>query len=209
MKKGIILNLKRIKLLDFITINHIFLLMCLIYIAGIAIGSVIYPENKTVSVLTIDYFNNFISYHNGDSFLSEVLFSIFTYLTVLLCFFLSGASMLGVVIVPFLICWQGIACGNLSSYLYSEYALKGIAFNAIILIPSCLIFSACCFFAARESINFSLLLARLSFPKTKPANLYIDFKKYCGKYLVFIIISVLCTVIDILLSTFFLQFFKF
>ncbi len=209
MRKGVIVSLKRIKLLDFITINHIFILMCVIFIAGIAIGSVIYPENETVSGLTIDFFDSFIEYHSSASFVSKILFSFLTYLTVLLFLYLSGTSMLGVAVVPFIICWQGIAFGNLSSFLYSEFSLKGIAFNAIILVPSCLIFSVCSFFAAKESINFSLLLARLSLPKTKPANIYVDFKRYCGKYLLFVAVCFVCTILDALLSAFFLHFFEF
>ncbi len=209
MRKGIIVNLKRIKLLDFITVNHIFILMCAIFIAGVAVGSVIYPENKTVSELTIGYFESYIKYHGSVSFISKILFSFLTYLIVLLLLFLSGTSMLGLVVVPFITCWQGIIFGNLTSFLYSEYALKGIAFNAIILVPSCLIFSVCSFFAARESINFSLLLARLSLPRTKPANIYIDFKKYSGKYLLFVAVCLLAAIVDILLSAFFLHFFEF
>lgn len=209
MRKGVIVNLKRFKFLDYVTLNKIFILLCIAFIAGIAIGSVIYPKNEALANFSKTIFLDYVSLHNGGSFFNKLFIGFAKYIVVLLLYFLSGTSMLGVAIVPFCAVWQGIMFGNISSYLYTEYALKGIAFNAIILVPPSIIFTICSFFAAKESINFSLLMAKLTLPKSKPANIYTDFRKYCGKFIIYFGVSAIAAITDIILNLLFLHFFEF
>ena len=209
MRKGVIVNLKSFRVLNYVTINKILILLCLMFVAGITLGSVVYPKNNVFAEFSKTVFKDYISIHNSSSFFKK-LFSCFAkYFFTLLFYFLSGTSMLGAVIVPFLTAWQGIIFGNVSSYLYSEYALKGIAFNAIILVPPSIIFVLCTFFAAKESVNFSLLIAKLTLPKSKPANIYNDFRKYCGKFIIYISVSFVAAIIDVVLNILFLHFFEF
>ena len=208
MRKGVIVNLKRFKLFDYVTLNKIFILLCVLFIAGIATGSAIYPKNATLADFSKNLFGSYTALHSKP-WIQSLAISFVKYLIVLLFYFLSGTSMLGVAVVPFLTFWQGIMFGNISSYLYATYALKGIAFNAIILVPPSIIFTICSFFAARESIDFSLLMAKLTLPKSKPANIYTDFRKYCGKFIIFVGISLLASVTDLVLNLLFLHFFEF
>lgn len=209
MKKGIIVNLKRFKVLDYVTLNKIFFVLCVVFIIGITVGSTVLSKNNWLSQNTEIFFTNYISVHSGNSFFKKLLIDFFRYFLILALYFLSGSSMLGVAVTPFITVWQGILYGGISSYLYSTHGLSGIAFNAIILIPSAVIFTVCCFFAAKYSIDFSLLIAKLTLPKSKPASLYLNFKKYCGKFLIFIAVSLVCAIIDIILNLLFLNFFNF
>ncbi len=209
MRKGIIVNLKRFKLLDYVTLNKVFILLCVLFITGITVGSVIYPKNLTIAEFAKNFFENYITVHNSNSFFKKLFVCFLKYLVVLLLYFLSGTSMLGVAVIPFLTVWQGIAFGNVSAYLYAEHALKGIAFNAIILVPPSIIFTICTFFAAKESINFSLLLAKLTLPKSKPANIYTDFRKYCARFIIFVAVSFVASMADVALNLLFLHFFDF
>lgn len=209
MRKGIIVNLKRFKVLDYVTLNKIFIILCAVFISGIAIGSIFLQKNSWLSQTTKTLFESYISVHNENPFFKKLLVCFSRYLIVLVLYFLSGSSMLGVAVTPFITAWQGILFGAVSSYLYQTYGLSGIAFNAIILIPPAVIFTICCFFAARYAIDFSLTVAKLTLPRSKPTSLYISFKNYCGKYLIFIAVSLICAVIDIILNLFFLKFFNF
>lgn len=209
MRKGIILNLKHFKLLDYVTLNKIFLILCLFFITGVALGSTVFAKNSWLSQNIEGYFNSYITTHSGNAFFKKLYICLFRYLLVLILYFLSGTSMLGIVITPFITLWQGIFFGAVAGYIYATHGLVGIAFNAIILIPPMVIFTVCCFFAARYSIDFSLLIAKLTLPKSKPASLYINFKNYCVKYLVFIAVSFICTILEILLNLLFLKFFNF
>lgn len=209
MRKGIIVNLKRFKVLDYVTLNKIFIVLCIVFISGIAIGSIVLSKNNWLSQTTESLFKSYISVHSGNAFFKKLLVCFSRYLIVLVLYFLSGSSMLGVAVTPFITVWQGILFGSLSAHLYSSHGLSGIAFNAIILIPPSVIFTVCCFFAARYAIDFSLLIAKLTLPRSKPASLYINFKNYCGKYLIFIAVSLICAIIDIVLNLLFLKFFNF
>lgn len=209
MRKGIILNLKRFKVLDYVTLNKIFIVLCVIFIAGIAIGSTVLSKNGSLAEYTKSCFNEYISLHKTDAFFKKFINCFFKYLVVLILYFLSGTSMLGVAITPFITVWQGILFGSITSYLYTKHSISGIAFNAIIFIPPSVVFAVCCFFAARYAIDFSLLIAKLTLPRSKPASLYINFKSYCIKFLIFIGISLICTFIEITLNIFFIKFFNF
>ena len=209
MRKGIIVNLKRFKILDYVTLNKIFIVLCIVFILGIAIGSIVFSKNNWLSQTTESLFKSYILVHSGNAFFKKLLVCFSRYLIVLVLYFLSGSSMLGVAVTPFITVWQGILFGSLSAQLYSSHGLSGIAFNAIILIPSAVIFTICCFFAARYAIDFSLLIAKLTLPRSKPASLYINFKNYCVKFLIFIVVSLICAIIDIVLNLLFLKFFNF
>ena len=209
MRKGIIVNLKRFKVFDYVTLNKIFLVLCALFIAGIVVGSAVFTKNNWLSDKAEALFNHYINTHTDTTFLKKLCVCSASYILILFLYFLSGTSMLGVAVTPFITVWQGILFGAVSSYLYKSHGLSGIAFNAIILIPPAVIFTVCCFFAARYAIGFSLMTARLTLPRSKPASLYINFKNYCVKYLIFIGISLICTTIEIILNLLFLKFFNF
>ena len=209
MKKGIILNFKQLKLLDYVLINKIFIILCAFFIAGIIIGSLLYDDSNFLMQNTKVFFDSFIKTHTNNRLFSRFFICCIKYILVLVLYFLSGASMLGVAITPFITIWQGIIIGSVTSYLYSSYNLYGIAFNAIVFIPPLCIFTVCSFFAAKQSIDLSLSIARLTLPKSRPVNLYVIFKNYSIKYLVFIGIILLCVIIEIILNVLFLKFFNF
>lgn len=209
MKKGIILNLKKFKLLDYVTHNKIFILLSALYIVGILIGVFMVVDNSKISSNTKTFLNDYIQLHSSSSFFNKLITRFINCFIILILYFLSGTSMFGVAVTPFLMLWQGILFGSLSSQMYSMYGISGIAFNAIIIIPTTIIFVICCFFAARYSIDFSLQFARLTLPHSKPTNLYISFKKYCFNYLILITITFLFIIFEIVLNLFFLKFFNF
>ena len=194
MSRGVILNLKKLKLFDYLTLNKILILLCALFIAGIAVGSAVFSKNM---------FESYISTHQNKHWFYVLISSFAKYMFVLLLYFLSGTSMLGVAVVPVVTFWQGVIAGSVSSYLYSCYSLKGVAFNAVILVPPSIIFTICCFFAAKESIGFSLFMAKLTLPKSKPASMYNDFRKYCGKFIIFAVALIFTAIADLVLNLLF------
>lgn len=209
MKKGIIVNLKKFKLLDYVNINKIFLVLCILFISGITIGATLLSKNDFISEKIKEFFESYILLNNTGSFFQKIFSSFIKYLLIVLLYFISGSSMLGVAITPFVTVWQGIFLGSTISYLYKTEGLSGIAFNAIIIVPPMVVFTICCFYAAKYSIEFSLLIAKLTLPRSRPTNLYAYFKNYCGKYLLLIALSLLCSIFEFILNLLFLKFFSF
>lgn len=209
MKKGIILNFKQLKLLDYVSVNKVFIILCAFFISGIIIGTALYGDSNFLTQNTKIFFDSFVKTHTQNKLITRFFVCCIKYVLVLVLYFLSGASMLGVAITPFITIWQGILIGSITSYLYSSYNLNGIAFNAIVFIPPLCIFTVCCFFAAKHAIELSLSIAKLTLPKSRPVNLYIIFKNYSTKYLIFMVITLLSVIIEIILNVLFLKFFNF
>ena len=123
--------------------------------------------------------------------------------------FLLGASVFGVITVPCFVLIKGFIYGGITAYLYSEFALKGIAFNAVVFIPSIIIFIIVWLVASREAIRFSLKLSSLTLNNTMPFSLSDDFKDYGIKYLIFAAVVILSALADACISVSVLKYFSF
>lgn len=209
MKRSTVLNLRQIGITDFLNKNKIFLLMAITFAVGCIAASFIYPENKKLQGIISDYFLNFLSHRIDKKFFNVFISSFLELAFYMLVIFLGGSSMFGVVLIPFIVLIRGLYYGGFSALLYSEFALKGVAFNALVFIPPALIFTLCIFFAAKESINLSLRLARISLSNSLPSNISVEFKNYSGKYILFLFVSLISALIDAGLSTSLMQFFNF
>lgn len=209
MKRSTVFSLRQIGITDFFNKNKTFLLMCLIFIAGCIVSSYIYPENEKLQGIISDNFNNFISHRVGKKFFAVFINSFLEFAFYMLIVFLGGSTMFGVVLIPFVVLIKGLYYGGFSALLYTNFTLKGVAFNALIYIPPTIIFMLCIFFAAKESINFSLKLARISLSNCPSTNISVDFKNYCSKFLLFLFVSIISALVDAGLSTSLIQFFNF
>ncbi len=209
MKKGIILSFKKFELLNYVTQNKIIILLTFVYIIGLIIGSTTLSKDNQIMINANNFLNDYLTLHNTANFFNKTINIFIRNLAFLLLYYLCGASMFGVVAVPFLLFWQGILFGASASQLYILHGIYGVAFNAIILIPPTTIFVICCLVAAKNSINFSLFIAKLSLPNAKPLILYNHFKKYCGIYLILVGLILISAFSEIILNILFLKFFNF
>lgn len=205
MQKGKVLSLKNLKFKQFLFKNNLLAVLVILITAGIAVGIFCEAKLQVLSDYSVGYVERFVALRSGESFIAVALSSFMTSAFVLLVFFAAGTSMLGVVIVPFLAVLRGVFYGGVSALLYSEYAVKGIAFNAVLIIPSAFIFVIALLLASRESMRFSLLIAKMSLPGSASVNLAFDFKNYCGRYLFIMLIALASALTDAVLSCSFLD----
>lgn len=209
MKRGGIVSLKRFNSFISLGKNRLFIFICFTFILGIIIGNTSLFANSKASGYADDLFEAYINSRQGIGFFNIFISSLSKYTAACFVFYIFGVSIFGIVVSPILSCLLGIYYGILSAFAYSTLALKGVAFNAIILIPAALIFSLCVFFSAKESFVFSLLIVKLILPKSRPLNLSSEFRTYCGKYLVVLSFIVLSALADAAVSVSFLKFFTF
>ena len=205
MRKGKVLSLKNFSFARFISRNNILSLFVVLIVAGVAVGIFTESKLKVLSNYSALYLERFISLRSGESFLSIALSSFMGSALVLLILFAAGTSILGVIFVPFLAVLRGVFYGGISALLYSEYAVKGIAFNAVLIIPSAFVFVIALLLASRESMRFSILIAKISLPGSASVNLSFDFKNYCGRYLFIVLIALASALTDAVLSCSFLD----
>lgn len=205
MRKGKVLSLKNFKLTEFVTKNNILAVLVVLIIAGVSVGIFTESRIQVLSNYSTTYVERFIALRSGESFLSVALSSFMSSALVLLVLFAAGTSMLGVILVPFIAALIGLFYGGISALLYSEYSVKGIAFNAVLIVPSAFVFLIALLLAGRESMRFSLLMAKMTLPGSPSVNLAFDFKNYCGRYLFIAFILLASALTDAVLSCSFLD----
>ena len=209
MRPGGVVSLKKINSIGFLSKNRLFVLMCFSFVVGVVIGSISLSGGARSAGISRKLFELYIGDRQGAGFLGIFFSALLKYFTVSLSFFAFGASVIGVVFSPLMCCGLGIYFGCLSAYIYSTFSLKGVAFNAIVLIPAAFAFCVCAFFAAKEAFCFSAVILKLLLPKSRPSNLSVNFKSYCGRYLIILAFLIAVSLIDAAVSTAFLKFFEF
>jgi len=209
MRKGRVLNFKIMNgLFSFLSKNKALLSATVFYIAGLFLGVFSYSKNSSIDNFNLRFLESFIEVRSDTSFLKIFIDSFFSAMTSISVFFVLGASMFGMIAIPFIIMYKGFSYGAVAALLYNTYALKGIAFNTVLILPSALLLSLILLWAFGESVNFSFILARLTFFDTEKTSINQSFKRYCLKYLSFVGFAVIVALSDALISYNFMEKFK-
>ncbi len=206
MQIGKVINLRNFNLFfKVLSKNKTIIILLSIFLVGFISGIFSLDNYPNFKKLFSQYLNDFLSVRTNSGFLKIACNSFGIFITYIVLAFVSGTSLIGIVFIPFIIGIIGFLNGGFMALLYSEYALKGIAFNAVMVLPCAVIFTISIILATRESIGFSLRISRLTFPSTAPTNLFIDFKNYCGRFLLITVFVLFSAVIDGLISHYFLN----
>ncbi len=208
MQKGRVLSLRRFGIAEFLSRNAFLISILAVLILGIVLGIFLFDNFENISDYSAKYITEYITKRTDTSFLKIIAVSFVESFAVLFVFFILGSSLFGIITVPFAVAVKGFMQGGVTAYIYSQYALKGIAFNAIIYIPSTILFLIVLLLASRESIKFSLKITSLTVPKTMPSNLAFDFKDYSIKYLLYMALCLLSALIDSILAVSLMKYFS-
>ncbi len=209
MQRGRVINFSKIKIFEFVKSNLYLFIGFLFLIIGAVLGLVIFDDFKLLTNFIKQYFENYIDIRQSGTFIKIVLISFAKSLSVFMVLFMVGTSLFGVIIVPLSVLICGVFYGSSVAYLYAEFALKGVAFNAVIFLPSSLVLLIFLIFASRLSLIFSVELARLTLPNSMRGDLFLQFKEYSIKFLLLALGSVSAALIDGLTATSMLRFFEF
>ena len=209
MRGSRVLSLNGVKAVNFLKVNGSLIFLTFIFVLGVLSGALFFEKQIAVADYAKSQFTNFLVLRQEGTFFAIFFSSLINLLIYFGAVFISGTSVVGNIVSPFVLLWFGFNFGMVATHLYGGYALKGIAFSAIILIPASAIFALILVFSAREAMRFSLLLTRLFTPQGVSASVYENFKNYCIKFLYYLIFVILSATVDALLSTFFIKFFDF
>ena len=209
MQRGRVLNFSKYRLLEFLKAN-IYLLICFLFLTlGVIFGLIIFDDFKIVTSFLEQFFKDYITVRETGNFLKITLLSFLKSLLIFMLLFMCGNSLFGVVTVPLAILGCGAFYGSAVAYLYFEFALKGVAFNAVIFLPSSIVLLLFLVFAARLSFGYSIGLARLTMPNSMHGDLFLQFKDYSIKFLLLSLGGISAALIDGLTATSMLRFFEF
>ena len=173
MQKGRVLSIKSFGILEFFKNNSFLIIVTVIFTIGFFIGIFSINSFSYLKGYSTDYIAEYISLRSDTSFGSIFISSFFGFLSELFVLFLLGASLFGIITVPAAMLIKGITLGGVTAYLYSTFSLKGIAFNAVIIIPPTLVFLIILLLCTRESVRFSIKLSRYLEGYTFPTACFI------------------------------------
>lgn len=209
MRGSRVLSLNGVKTVNFLKENGSLIFLTFVFVLGVLSGALLFKSQAAVCEYSENRFVEFLTLRQEGTFLAILFSSTLNYLLYFGTVFISGTSVVGNVISPFVLLWFGFNFGTMATHLYSAFALKGIAFSAIILIPSCAIFALILVFSSRQAMRFSLLLTKLFAPQGVNASVFENFKGYCLKFVYYLALTFFSGLVDALLSTFFIKFFDF
>lgn len=185
----------------FLSKNILKILLFFIIFIGVFIGAFSSKsiETDTKSIYDFLFITNLSARKDMSAF--SVFCSCFTAdFVFLLAVFLFGFSAFGVAFVPLSLAFKGFSVGLCASYIIGRYALSGIGFFIMCVLPGVVLFLITLVFLSDESVNLSLRYLRLSFlsPEREPhLNIYI--KDYLIKSLVAFVFTVASSLLDMTL----------
>lgn len=209
MSKGKVLNFSKYRILEFLK-NNLYTLIGFVFLTiGIILGLVLFDEFDFLTKFLKGYFSDYISFRNSGGFLKIIFNTYFKSLYLFLIIYVCGTTLFGVVLVPAFITFLGLFYGSSIAYLYSAFALRGVAFNAMIFLPSSLVLIILLIFASRTAMLFSLQIAKLTLPNSFSGNLVYQFKEYSLKVLLVSFGGLIVGSLDGLTAISLLKFFEF
>ncbi len=182
LKKSIVIKRKRMNLPKFEFKNLFFYIL---FLCGFLIGLLTVKngdENFKNSLK--DFLTEMFKSYETLNFLSVFLSSLITFLIFPFFSYIFGLCAVGIPIILFLPITIGLTSGLLIGIFYSLYALQGLGFSALIIIPSITIITAtlikCCGVSLNMSIEAISLLSGFSSPLKNQNQL----KEYSLSFLV-------------------------
>ncbi len=209
VQKGRVVNLSHLnKVFTFFRLNSYIIALSMFCISGITFGIFGTKFNEKFLVIFEKYTKSFLDLRSDNGFLHIFADSLLLNLCFLVLIFVLGTSVTGITLAPILVFLRSLLFGAVSGIIYSQYSLKGIALNALIIIPPTLVAVIFLILSAKEAMKFSLILIKQTLPETKPQNLSYNFSRYCIKNLLLLIPIILSSVLDSWLSIKLISFFE-
>ena len=115
--------------------------------------------------------------------------------------------MWGMFMIPPVLFVRGFGLGLTSGYLYAAYGLKGILFNALIILPGAFLCCLALLLAAREGVDFSRRIAQSA--KSAAGREHPAVKQYLLRFGTIIAIAFMASVLDVIMTLSFAGIFSF
>ena len=180
--------------------NNILIIMLIFLLCGLIFGVLSLGKFTVFGFDSQEYISIFKALREAGSFWTIFYKSLTFELLVLLISFIFGTTAFGIVLLPPYIFFFGLFYGQVSATLYSLYSLKGIAFHTIVILPPSVLLCVALLLSLKAATDFSLSLTRLFLPTAIPKNMFFEFKSYCLRFLILIIVCLFSALLDGIIS---------
>ncbi len=195
--------------LKYLKENALMIFLLALTVISMLIGIITSNNHSGLAEFVKESFTEQIKTRAGMSFFKSFINSLLSALPIPIICFLAGTSIVGLVVSPITIVFASFWYGGVAGLLYSTYGLTGIMFNIFVLLPPILLVLFALLLSSCEAINFSRRIAAMCIRDTRPLNLYNDFRGYCLKHILILIIILISSLCDATLFNLFEKYFKF
>jgi hypothetical protein len=183
---------------EFLAANRLMVLFSMVFLAGAVLGVVIYAMSDSAIARELGTILEVRAVIGGFKDGVTALFSSsFSTILLLALLFLCGLSACGAPFAAVVPLFFGMGLGLTEAY-YSAIGIKGYIACALLIVPHYLIAAIALLYGSMESIRMSLLLSRQLLPEGGMGGLWQDFKMYCVRFLVYLMLAFASGVVDIL-----------
>lgn len=199
------LNYKRLTVAE-----GLLLFVLLSFSVGVLIGVItVSNTNGTLYTLAQTAFNSTVNSKSDDSFWIYFSKSLIHFLPYIAIAYFSGTSAFGCLVLPVICVVRGISNGILTAYIYCTYNIVGIGYTALVIAPYFVFSAFVLLLACRESLCFSERILKNTLPKGTSINLFNDYKIYTLRYLIILLLAIVSSLFDAILTNMFFKYFNF
>ncbi len=194
----------------FETKKHIVMLcLFLIFFFGLLMGN-FFVKGDTDTYETVEsLFSEYISSLSGQTILKCFYMHFLVNFVNLLINFIFGFCAIGFPVPLIMALVKGISVGAFSSFMYSEYSLKGFGYCMLIFYPiqiiSCLIMMR----AGKDSFSLSTDLLRILFEQQQRTDSSTNLKLYLLRFLILFTAMIVLSLVSAVLSIYIVELFNF
>ncbi|MBE6751145.1 MAG: hypothetical protein E7556_01315 [Ruminococcaceae bacterium] len=194
LKKTVVLKRRKMNLPKFDYRNFFFISL---FICGLILGVLtIKSEDTELNNVLKSFFVNYISVKSESTILECFLETSILIFVIPVFSFILGLCAVGGPIIIAIPTVVGIIVGMATGILYSQYALQGLGYSALIIMPSAALVIGTLLKCCSESINMSLEIIYLILGGSKGTTKTNELKEYCLRYLVLCVPFLLSAVLN-------------
>ncbi len=180
--------------------SRLFKALIFLFILSIILGIISYFIINS-SIINDNLYNYFDLIKREDfNYINSLLNSIIYNNKYMFFIWISGIILISFMLIPFIIIYRGISVGLLLMGLIATFKIKGIILFIILLIPTIIINELIYIFMSYYSFKFSIKIYN-SIKKDKLINIKSFSKNYLYIYIIFSIILLISSIIEIFISS--------
>lgn len=190
--------------------NKRFVVMFAALVAGMCLGALFVRWQNAGHAAQIDQLvAGYLSQRGSQNFFQTLFFSFLSAFWFVALAFCSGLFVFGAPVTVLIALFKGLGFGLYSGYLYAAHGLQGVAFSALILVPSGLISSLAVLVGCKEAYAFSTKLFgafRQTPVRWQPRE---ELRRYGMQFGLVLCLLLVSALVDSVMTLLFLHFFNF
>ncbi len=184
-------------------------LLFVIILSGLLLGNILIKGNQDTynSVKTI--FENYISSLSGQTLLHIFIIQLAVNLSGVFLNLVFGLCAIGFSVPCISLFIKGLSIGALSSFMYSEFALKGFGYCMLVFFPVQIFMCLILLRTGKDSFEMSFSLLKTLTDRKQKTGEITDIRLYLFRYVFLILLTCVISFVSAVLSVYVVKLFNF